>query len=398
MYYVDFFRHFTHLTRLNVYASLVDDYAFEIIGLSCSNLQDLNAGKTWISNTGLERLSIGPNGEVRCPRLIVLNVLETKVTGEGIAVFLHTHPDAVRIEHSNTFHAFRYLWERPDVKYALENLSSCTADALSPDTLNTAVSTCKKVESVSLTNASAPGIVNQDLYRLMTLKTLSNLHLGNVDVYGPPGGGGPAFNFYEGVAPILETCGHGLKRLVLENMPEVDVSVIGEKCPRLACLALSNIFAYKLQAETKLNWDLFRCLDSLELWLIRDAPPVSADVVLQLLCPAKHLRRILLQNFVHRSFDDAFFLSVLRANPLIKLENAVIDQCDEITSALLWKLLEIPNQLKILRCWNCRLVTDSDQKSIKKSVREENLALYWEYYPYCEQPITHDLGEYEHEG
>jgi hypothetical protein len=45
----------------------------------------------------MEKLSWSPEeGEVRCPNLVVLNVSETKLSGEGLAVFIHTHPRAVR--------------------------------------------------------------------------------------------------------------------------------------------------------------------------------------------------------------------------------------------------------------------------------------------------------------
>jgi hypothetical protein len=47
MYYVDFFKHFTRLTKLDLFGSLVDDGAFAVIGETCHLLQDLNAGRTW---------------------------------------------------------------------------------------------------------------------------------------------------------------------------------------------------------------------------------------------------------------------------------------------------------------------------------------------------------------
>jgi hypothetical protein len=244
---------------------------------------------------------------------------------------------------------------------------------------------------LSLVN-SFLGVGNEQLYRLMTLKYLTKLHLGNTENYAYTGR--PAINFYEGVAPILETAGERLVKLVLENIPEVDVYAIGVKCPALIHLALSGITTYRRVEYPR--QDLFLQLKSLELWCLRNAPPVCTSVLRQLLFPPTGLQRLLLQNLSHETFSDSFFFTLLLSNPLLQLSNAVFDQCDQITVALMWKLLEIPNQLRILRCWNCRLVTDGDQKSIKKAAHEENLTLYWEYYPYCEQPITHELGEYEH--
>ena len=104
------------------------------------------------------------------------------------------------------------------------------------------------------------------------------------------------------------------------------------------------------------------------------------------------LERLLLQNVPH---PDSFFTSLLESNPLLNLVNIVIDQCDQVTAAILWRLLEIPNQLRILRCWNCREVNDEDGRQIKRSVRENNLTLYFEYYPFCEVNIVHDNEEYD---
>lgn len=123
----------------------------------------------------------------------------------------------------------------------------------------------------------------------------------------------------------------------------------------------------------------------------RQAPTIGTSVVRQLLTSTR-LERLLLQNVPH---PDSFFTSLLEANPLLSLSSIVIDQCDQVTVAILWRLLEIPNQLRILRCWNCREINDDDRREIKKSVRENNLMLYFEYYPFCEANIAHDDEEYD---
>ena len=70
----------------------------------------------------------------------------------------------------------------------------------------------------------------------MTLKNLTDLHLGNKNCQ--------SFNFYEGVAPVLDTIGSNLLKLILEDFTEVDVDYIGQKCPNLKYLALSGILTY----------------------------------------------------------------------------------------------------------------------------------------------------------
>ena len=186
------------------------------------------------------------------------------MTGDGLTLFLHTHPNAVSVEHQDTVLAFRRLpCGGRKQQSAISKLTCSDCSMLSDDVLDAAVANCRRVESVFLTNAAPPGIGNESLYRLMTMKHLLELHLGNYD-----GGGqsvpGYAINFYEGVAPVLETCGAELKKLVLENIPEIDVAVIGEKCGGLRKLALSGTTTYK--AVAKRNPDHFCQLNSLELW------------------------------------------------------------------------------------------------------------------------------------
>ena len=45
----------------------------------------------------------------RCPNLVALDVSETRVTGDGLTVFLHTHPNATHVGHEDTVLAFRRL-------------------------------------------------------------------------------------------------------------------------------------------------------------------------------------------------------------------------------------------------------------------------------------------------
>jgi hypothetical protein len=83
---------------------------------------------------------------------------------------------------------------------------------------------------------TSAGLTNEHLYKLMTICTLTHLHLGNKNAQ--------SFNFYEGVAPILEAVGGNLKKLVLEDFTEIDVGYIGDKCPLVEHLALSGILTY----------------------------------------------------------------------------------------------------------------------------------------------------------
>ena len=95
------------------------------------------------------------------------------------------------------------------------------------------IESCPVTESVIITST---GLTNENLYKLMTVKNLTHLHLGNKN--------SQSFNFYEGVAPVLDGIGINLKKLVLEDFTEIDVDFIGSKCFNLQHLAMSGTLSY----------------------------------------------------------------------------------------------------------------------------------------------------------
>ena len=69
---------------------------------------------------------------------------------------------------------------------------------------------------------------------------------------------------------------------------------------------------------------------------------------------------------------------------ILSLQEIVLDHCDNITVASLWGLLEQPNDLTSLQCWQCKQINSKDKDVIKSTIAEENLSVYFEWYPYLE--------------
>jgi hypothetical protein len=44
----------------------------------------------------------------RCPRLVILDVAQTRVTADGIALFVACHPNVVRINHEESFRGLTF--------------------------------------------------------------------------------------------------------------------------------------------------------------------------------------------------------------------------------------------------------------------------------------------------
>ncbi len=336
-FFYEFFGKFKNLTKLNLYCSAVDDVGFRAIGENCSKLVDLNAGGTWISNEGIKYLSIedamipGITDQYRLQKLALIDLSDARVSPPGLSLLLACHPGLVKIEHKETFHAFELIQSQQcsrsyqDLKFKLKQLST-TDIFITPDKYEFALDRCPFVESVTITSA---GLANDNLYKLMTLKHLTQLHLGNKNCV--------SFNFHEGVAPVLDAVGANLKKLVLEDFTEVDVDYIGDKCPNVVHLALSGILTYAPIGQ--LNPHYFNKLSSLELWNkigLNHELAICQNTLKQLLYRSP-LTYLLLQRIAN--LTDELMEEILQMNPLLTLRNVVIDYCHNVTGKIFWMFL-----------------------------------------------------------
>ena len=147
------------------------------------------------------------------------------------------------------------------------------------------------------------GLSDEHLYKLMQLKNLTKLHLGNKYGINVPSQQNNqntfGFTFYEGVAPVLNEIGQNLTKLVLEDFQQVDILLIGQLCPNIEHLALSSIssFAPALSSNkpdkvsnNKRSKSFLR-LSFLEIWN-DTSHSISEPVIKSLLCNGSPLRRI----------------------------------------------------------------------------------------------------------
>ena len=70
---------------------------------------------------------------------------------------------------------------------------------------------------------------------------------------------------------------------------------------------------------------------------------------------------------------------------MLRLQEVVFDHCQNITVASLWHLLEQPNDLTSIQCWQCKQINQNGKDEIKRTIKEENLEVYFEWYPYIEE-------------
>lgn len=299
----------------------------------------------------------------------------TKVTHEGVALFIACHLEELTdLRHEESLHGLELVMATTDLRkekpaLLLTSLRSGDRTVSSP-LLAFAVAHCPRLAEVILTS---PGVTNDMLYGFMSLASLTRLHLScKYSRY---------LNFYQGLLPVLDSQGHSMKHLVLEDFLEVDLDLIGDKCPRLEHLALARIEAYAPSGSCSGQGDRsFQKLQGFEVENKRGQGTALGEANLRRVLFNAPLERLVLQRV--DTLSDDLLQEATEANPrLSHLQTLTLDSCHGITAKALWGLLAEPNDLMILRCWHCRNVHLKDSAKIKAAIKDNNLLLYFDWFP-----------------
>ena len=199
---------------------------------------------------------------------------------------------------------------------------------------------------------------NSGLYSLMGCHNLRHLHLANTDMF--------RMDFDEGLSPLLSACGYSLVTLILDRFKHVDVSFIGQNCPKLRKLSLSHIINYGQLVS--LSESQFRQLEEVSLENQYGATIVS-NILRQLLCFSAGLQHLSL--LLVDSLDDVLWSEVITSS-LSQLVSLSVDQCHCLSGDSLGNLLARDNKLQVLNAWSCRFITNKDRDHFKNIVKMEN--------------------------
>ncbi|XP_071544657.1 uncharacterized protein [Panulirus ornatus] len=202
----------------------------------------------------------------------------------------------------------------------------------------------------------------------MQLEYLTHLRLTNCEAL--------TLNFQEGVLPVLTVKGHQLISLLLANFTSVDVAAIGECCPGLQNLALSGITVY--EDITYPREQYFNNLRNLEVWSSVTSDTCNATILRQLLLYAPYITNLLVK--ATDALSDKLLFEIWRENEMCHLSRLTIDSCQNVTACVMHHLLDVRNQLSLLRVWSCLFITKHDQNQLKQRIKDENCDVYLEWY------------------
>lgn len=379
-FFIKFFQNFPLLTKINLAGSLVDDETFNSIGSLCSNLREMIATDSTISDKGLMHLCRGEEDpkSLRCPHLVSISVAKTKCSAWGVATMLHYHPRLVHLgwpDLSLVFESF----QDPDMlvhgcpgqktpsKLSLRRLEF-SGDTVTEEIITSGLLLCPQVLSLVIRPLAPPSSLLRDL---LATSNITSLDLGSPKLTLNP------LQFEEDVVPILRSLGPRLTTLTLYRLPDVDVLLIGELCPRLVLLRFSAITSFLPVFD--LSQKSFPMLQELEL-LNSVGAHIFTNTLRQLLATSTSLKHLKFQ-FVD-TLNDEVCAELMRSNPLKHLCTLTLDQCHSVSLHSLLLFLEADNCLSELQCWSCRFITEDDNDVVRTEISRNNYDVYFSWYQF----------------
>ena len=131
----------------------------------------------------------------------------------------------------------------------------------------------------------------------------------------------------------------------------------------------------------QIHQGIFTKLEILEIWNKRVSPGAVCEMTLKQLLLFSPLKRLLFRHV--DTLTDGLLLNALDQNRgLARLGNIVFDHCKNLGPQSLMNLLEHRNSLSVLRVWECERITNSNRDWLKKEIQEQNLVVYFEWFPY----------------
>ncbi|XP_063602027.1 uncharacterized protein LOC134778128 isoform X5 [Penaeus indicus] len=362
-----------HIVVLNLSMTETIDQVLELIGLNCPEIRELDISHTAISERGLPKLCYdAANDRPLCQKLTKISIMGCIITPRPVSFLLQYIPTLREMDYDNIFQVFNVMkeWGLTPAnigtceKLHLRLLTS-TNEAVDPEDVDIAIELCPYATNFTLSHAY---VENDVLYKIMRMENLTHLRITNSE--------GLTLDFHEGVLPVLTVKGHQLHSLLLVNFTTVDVAAIGECCPRLQNLALSNIGVYE---EIMYPREQYFCdLRSLEIWSALTSETMNSTILRQLLTYCHHLQNLLIK--ATDAISDKLLYDIWRENEMKQLSRLTIDTCPNVTAEAIHQLLDMTNNLTLIRLWGCFFITKNDEAKLQKRIKDENCDVYLEWY------------------
>ncbi|KAG7166803.1 hypothetical protein Hamer_G010470, partial [Homarus americanus] len=331
----------THITVLNLSMTETVDQVLELIGQNCPEIRELDICNTPITESGLTRLCYdAERDQSMCQKLVKLSISGCIVSAKPVCFLLQYIPTLREIDYDDIFQVSRCH------KFHLRILNS-TNDLVDPFNVELAIMLCPYATNFTLSNAY---VDNDVLYKVMMMEHLTHLRITNSE--------GLTLDFQEGVLPVLT------------------VKAIGECCPRLQNLALSAVGVYEEIMYPREHY--FTTLKNLEVWSSLTVDTCNTTILRQLLCYCPGLRNLLVK--ATDALSDKFLFDIWRENAMPQLSRLTIDTCPNVTASAIHHLLDMTNELTLIRLWGCFFITKDDDRKIQQRIKDENCDVYLEWF------------------
>ena len=378
--------------------SVVHLYSFQVIQQLLSNnqqLMELKVRKSGISDADLADLCWMASERPSSMKLRQLDVSQTYVTKHGVSEVIKKMPQLQAVHYPGIFDCLfeSYLphnYHDEDL-VEQEDIEMCVARVMSMEALGQYQMRSLISEDFTYTpNAMlvllpllCPRVTHVDL-KLCTgfddkgLKQLSGLvELRQLELCCQQDGSSN-ITFDGGVVPLLSERGSKIEKLALHDIDKTDLLTVCSLCPSLRGL---NIFMMHDQANfyssaiSQHPAHICQCLQDLSIWSKHADLSLSPSNLTQILSCSSQLRKL---NLIRTdTLTDYVLLEVMQRNPLAKLEDLTLHECNGVSGEVMTQFLfnDANDSLQTVKLMNCRETTRRDFTVWKRMARMEHFDL-----------------------
>lgn len=299
-------------------------------------------------------------------RMRSIDLSDTRVTENGLVTLLCFFSSIVHLHHHLLLDAI---------------LKVCNSDAMTAPPICLQSLSCLYVELserdivdlvTNFPNLSKLELKLTSMFSSLASSTFSHCdRLEELILVGDHWNGNPT-KYSTSVRPLLETCGKNLLSLTLQDFREVDLLEAVSLCPKLRKLsALLNADLSSFCSGR--NHVIGQCpmLSEICIWSKLGDSSLSSSTLECVLSSAVNIQKITL--FQIDCFTGSVIKNILRANPLQRLKNLHLRDCNHISGKDLSVLiLDEGNSLESVSLMHNWLINRSDYEGWKRAIEKMN--------------------------
>ncbi|KAK3105931.1 hypothetical protein FSP39_008827 [Pinctada imbricata] len=366
------------LESLSLENTKCTDDILHSIGLYCKKLVSLNLQNcSSITDRGVKFLC-----ENTLPNLRNVNLINTKVTLRGVVDVITKYPNLFELQHANSIMAFYDAYQKMSsgtndtklkqdqrkvrsLRYSHGAYMDGKEETLTTEMLEVVCKFCPLVTHVELYAIGN----NSNILAFEHLKQLRRLEIVSEHLYDD-------FQIdFKGLCTLLNIIGSQISELVLSGMAVFSLEMIGNLCPNLRVLEISDCYDADI-LDKGVIMENKECFRKLRNFCIRDNAPKGKFSFYEQSFHTLFERSELLQHLEMwnvNTFSTETLENAISKHSFQYLKSMTLHECNNIDGEGIFSLLQTENDLSTLVSHQCHCVDRRDYHRYQRFCSQQNL-------------------------